>query len=52
MFKKIRSYFSLTYVMFLFTDIVDGHSVNEYIDCYGDKYMKNSKWGSFSVKIN
>ena len=51
MIKKLKSYFTMKFVSFAFTDSVDGKRVNYYIDCHGDKYMKNYKFGLFSVKV-
>ena len=49
-FKAVRSYFSLTKKEFMFTDTVSGLAVYSFTDCYGDKWMKDSRWGFFSVK--
>ena len=49
MIKKIKSYFSLQYKYRCFIDVVSGKSVNMYIDCYGDLYMKDGRWSFFAV---
>lgn len=41
----------LKYKQPLFTDIVSGKRVYEYVDCYGDSYMKTSRWSSYAVKM-
>jgi hypothetical protein len=48
--KAIKSYLSLQWKCNLFTDSVSGKTVSLYVDCYGDEYMKESRWGLFSVK--
>lgn len=49
--QKIRSYFSLNDETYLFTDHISGNKVYSYTDCYGNKWMKDSRWGLFSVKM-
>ena len=49
MMRKIKSYFSLVNQGYAFTDTVSGKPVNYYKDCYGDWYMKESRWSPFSV---
>ena len=48
--KKIKSYLTLEFQYHDFMDAVSGKMVNVYIDCYGDLYMKDSRWALFSVK--
>ena len=49
--KSIYSYFTLKLEGFAFNDIVSGNSVYYYIDCYGDRYLKESKYSLFKVKL-
>ena len=50
--KSIRSYFTLKYTGHAFTDTVSGKGVKYYRDCFGDVWMKESRWGLFRVKKN
>lgn len=45
MIKRIISRFTMNYVHSLFTDAVNGSTVNLYIDKYGTEWMAQSKWG-------
>jgi hypothetical protein len=47
MIRSIKSYLSLKRIGYAFTDTVDGRGVYYYRDCYGDIWMKNSRWGLF-----
>ena len=49
MIKKIKSYLSLKRTAYAFTDSVSGKAVYYYEDCYGDIWMKDSRWGFFAV---
>ena len=48
--REIKSYFSLKFERYYFTDKVTGRPVNIYIDCYEVEYMKNSRWSFFKVR--
>jgi len=48
--RLIKSYFSLKFVETRFTDTVSGKDVNLYIDCFNEKYLKNSKYSFFRVR--
>jgi len=50
MYKAIRSYFSLIYVEDVFIDVVSGKQVKVYRDCYGEYWLKDSRWSLFQVK--
>ena len=50
MIKTLKSYFSLEFRYFAFTDIVSGKSVNAYVDCFGDVWMKDGRWSLFRVR--
>ena len=50
MLKLIKHYFSLKYVCYSFTDRVSGKSVDIYVDCFGDYYLKDSRWSFFAVQ--
>ena len=50
--KTIKSYFSLKFVSFKFTDIVSGKAVNLYVDGCGDRWLKESRWSFFRVKLS
>lgn len=52
MIRALKSYFSLVRTGYAFTDTVDGRGVHYYKDCYGDVYLKNSRWGFFKVKAS
>jgi hypothetical protein len=52
MIQSIKSYLSLRWVENLFTDSVSGKQVALYEDCYGKRYMKDSRWGLFKVERN
>ena len=52
MITFLKHYFTLEYRGFAFTDIVTGEGVFFYEDCFGDVWMKNSRWGLFRVKAN
>jgi hypothetical protein len=47
--KKIKSYFTLKFHYSSFQDCVSGKQVNMYVDCFGDLYLKDSRWSFFSV---
>lgn len=49
MINSIKSYWTLKYVSFAFSDCVSGEAVNVYIDCFGVEFLKNSRWGLFKV---
>lgn len=51
MFKAIKSYFTLEQREFMFTDVVSGKSVYKFVDCYGDAWMKDSRWSLFKVRL-
>jgi hypothetical protein len=48
--KKIKSYLSLENKGYAFQDAVTGKGVFYYKDCYGDWYMKKSRWSLFSAR--
>ena len=48
--KYIKSYLSLENKGYAFQDAVSGKSVFYYKDCYGDWYMKESRWSLFSAR--
>lgn len=48
--KRIKSYLSLEKKGYAFSDAVSGKKVFYYKDCYGDWYMKESRWSLFSVR--
>ena len=50
MIKKIKSYLSLESHYFAFTDVVSGKAVCVYVDCFGELWMKDSRWSFFRVK--
>jgi len=50
MFKWIKSRLTMKIVKRLFVDIHDLKPVNEYVDCYGDIFMAQSKFG-LRIKI-
>ena len=52
MIKAIKSYFTFRYHYSAFRDVVSGKMVNVYIDCYGDLWMKDSRWALFRVKMD
>lgn len=52
MIKAIKSYLSLERIAYAFTDTVSGKVVYYYRDCYGDVWMKESRWGMFRVLSN
>ena len=49
--KWLKHYFSLKYDDFAFIDVVSRKMVCYYIDCYGKKFMKDSRWSLFEVEI-
>jgi len=49
MIKWIKSYFTLRMTDCLFVDKVSGLTVCSYVDCYGDRWMKDSRWSLFRV---
>lgn len=51
MIKWIKSYLSLKKVADGWTDGVSGKTVSYYQDCFGDMYMKDSRWSFFGVKV-
>lgn len=52
LFKAIRSYFTLRKIADGWTDAVSGKAVSYYEDCFGDVYMKDSRWSLFKVKVD
>jgi hypothetical protein len=50
MIRSIQSYLSLRWVENLFTDHISGKTVALYEDCYGKRYMKDSRWSLFKVE--
>lgn len=48
----LKHYFSLKFRGFAFNDIVTGEAVFYYEDCFGEIWMKNSRWSFFRVKAN
>jgi len=50
MIKAVKSYFTLQFHYSAFTDVVSGKMVNVYVDCYGDLWLKDSRWSLFKVK--
>ena len=50
MVRTILSYLTLKYISPAFTDSVSGKPVSYYKDCYGEVWMKESRWGLFRVK--
>lgn len=50
MIKAIKSYFTLKYHYYAFTDVVSGKPVSVYYDCYGDLWLKDGRWSLFRVK--
>ena len=49
MFRWIKSRLTMKKVKRLFVDMHDLKAVNEYVDCYGDIFMAQSKFG---LRIN
>ena len=49
MIRSIKSYFTLAFHHRAFRDVVSGKMVNVYIDCFGDYWMKSSRWALFRV---
>ena len=49
MLKLIKSYCSLKFVRHEFNDKVSGLRVSSYFDCYGDVWLKDSRWSFFRV---
>lgn len=45
-----KSYFSLEFVQSEFMDVVSGKQVCRYRDCFGDEYLKDSRWSTFRCK--
>lgn len=50
MITGIKSYLSLKWQYSAFRDVVSGEMVSVYRDCYGDLWLKNSRWSLFRVK--
>ena len=50
--KVLRSYLTLKRIGEGFYDPIEGLPVYYYKDCYGDVYMKHSRWALFSVKVS
>ena len=50
MIRKIKSYFTLKFRYSAFIDVVSGKMVNVYADCFGDLWLKDSRWSLFRVK--
>ncbi len=49
--KWFKSYFTLQKVGEGWTDGVSGKTVSYYKDCFGEVYMKDSRWALFRVKV-
>lgn len=52
MLKSLKSYFSLVKTGYAFTDTIAGKPIHYYKDCFGDVWLKESRWGLFKVKAN
>ena len=50
--KALRSYLTLKRIGVAFYDPIEHLPVYYYKDCYGDVYMKNSRWSFFKVKAS
>lgn len=50
MLKAIKSYFTLKLIGSDFADVVSGKKVCTYVDCFGDYYLKDSRWAFFAIK--
>lgn len=50
MIKAIKSYLSLKRIRDAFTDKVSGKVVCIYKDCYGNEWLKDSRWSFFKVE--
>lgn len=50
MIKLIKSYFTLKHHYVAFIDNVSCKPVSVYVDCYGDLWLKDSRWSLFKVK--
>jgi len=49
--KVIKSYFSLRLVEYCtFMDVVISKPVSTYVDCYGEYWLKTSRWAFFRVE--
>ena len=44
--KNIRSRFTMEYDSYYFTDCISGKKVNIYTDCYNQRWMASSRFGS------
>lgn len=49
MLRNLKSYLTLSRTAYAFTDTVSGKAVYYYEDCYGDVYLKDSRWSLFAV---
>ena len=49
MLNKLKSYFTLKFHYKSFYDHIGGNDVNMYVDCFGDMYLKDGRWSTFSV---
>jgi hypothetical protein len=49
MLKTIISFCSLRVLKSEFTDTVSGQRVYSYCDCYGEVWLKDSRWSLFRV---
>ena len=49
--KWFTHYISLEYYEFGFIDVISGETVCYYIDCYGNKFMKDSRWSLFEIEV-
>jgi hypothetical protein len=47
--RLLKHYFSLKYAGYAFRDQVSGDSVYYYTDCFGERWMKTSRWAFFRV---
>lgn len=48
--REIKSYLTLKYEYQSFRDMVSGKMVSVYSDCYGDLWLKDSRWSLFKVR--
>lgn len=49
---SLKRYFSLKLVDFACPDRITSRNVYIYEDCYGDRWLKNSRWSLFAVQTN
>lgn len=50
--QEIKSYLTLEFVSSRFRDIVSGKMVCEYKDCYGNRFLKDSRYSFFKIEEN